>query len=74
MNLDPKLVVTVVTAALTRAVLALGLSVDDPLVGTVISLAAGAVAGYLVPNEGTVLRTPQEDGNAAVPSEEGIVR
>ena len=65
--LDNKLLTSVVTIGLTRVVLAVGLDVDDPLVGTVISLAVGAVVGYLTPNEATVLRTPQEDGNADVP-------
>lgn len=67
MNLDPKLVAVVVTAALTRAAGYFGLLTTDPLVESGIALAAGAVAGYFVPNTGTVLRTPQEDGNPNLP-------
>lgn len=65
---DNKLLATVLTTAATRAVLALGIDVD-PFVESVISLAVGAVVGYRTPNEGTVLRTPQESGNAKLPDE-----
>ena len=67
--LDNKLITSFVTVALTRAVLAIGLDVDDPLVGTAIALAVGAVVGYLTPNDATVLRNPQDSGNAVVPDE-----
>lgn len=61
---DNKLLTSLVTIALTRLVLAVGLDVEDPLVGTAISLAVGAIVGYLTPNEGTVLREHElEDGN-----------
>lgn len=63
-NLDAKLVSSVVTIGLSRAVLALGGDpVGDPLYNSLISLALGAVVGWLYPNTGTVLRTKQEDGN-----------
>lgn len=68
MNLDPKLVAVVVTAALTRLAGYLGLLTTDPMIESAIALAAGAVAGYLTPNDGTVLRRPQEDGNAELPA------
>lgn len=67
LNLDPKLVSVVVTAALTRFATYLGLLTIDPLVESAIALAAGAVAGYFTPNDGTILRTEQPDGNAYPP-------
>lgn len=63
-SLDPKLVSTLIATALARGVLAIGGDpVGDPLYNGLISLAVGAVVGYLWPNDGTVLRTPQESGN-----------
>jgi hypothetical protein len=63
-SLDPKLVSTLLATGLARAVLALGGDpVGDPLYNGLIALAVGAVVGWLWPNAGTVLRTPQEDGN-----------
>ncbi len=68
MKLDPKLVATVLTAALTRlAVELLGVAESDPLLQGAIALAVATVAGYLVPNEATVLRTEHADGNAVPP-------
>lgn len=69
--LDNKLLTTVLTAAITRAVLAIGLDVEDPLVGTTISLIVGAAVGYFTPNEGTDLRQGNFDnGNPEVPTGE----
>jgi hypothetical protein len=71
--LDPKLVSTVLTTALVRLVLELGGDpVGDPLYSGLISLAVGAMVGFFWPNDGTVLRTPQESGNAGEPSTEGF--
>jgi hypothetical protein len=67
-TLDPKLVVTLVTLAITRvAVELLGVAESDPLLQTFIALVAAAVAGYWTPNAATVLRTEQESGNAIAP-------
>jgi hypothetical protein len=66
-SLDPKLVVTVASIGAARAVLALGGDPVDPLWAAVISLAVGAVAGFYKANDGTVLRRPQESGNAFPP-------
>jgi hypothetical protein len=70
---DNKLLTSLLTTAITRAVLAIGLNVDDPLVGTAISLAVGAIVGYLTPNEGSVLRGHgADDGNAHLPDDEAV--
>ncbi len=67
-TLDSKLVATVLTAALTRlAVEFLGVAESDPLLQGFIALAVATVAGFLVPNDGTVLRTEHADGNAVPP-------
>jgi hypothetical protein len=64
-SLDPKLWTTVISAAATRLVLeAGGDPVGDPLWSSLIALAVGAFVGWRTPNDGTVLRTPQESGNA----------
>lgn len=71
--IDNKLLTTLLTIALTRAVLAVGLDVEDPLVGTGISLLVGLAVGYFTPNEGTVLRGAElEDGNAHLPEDEAV--
>jgi len=63
-NLDPKLVSTLLATALARGVLEVGGDpINDPLWSGVVSLAVGAVVGWLWPNDGTVLRTAQESGN-----------
>lgn len=70
-TLDPKLTYTVVSAILARVVLELGVS-DDETVQSVLPLAIAAVVGYVTPNDATVLRTEQEDGNAHLPNEGGV--
>lgn len=66
---DNKLVAAGATYGLTLLVAHVGLELDDVLVPgylTVsqgISIAAAAVAGYVQPNEGSVLRAEEEDGN-----------
>ena len=63
-SLDPKLVSALVTAALVRLGLELGVAEDDPLLQSFIALAAAAVAGYFTPNDGTLLREGVlDDGN-----------
>lgn len=69
MNLDPKLVTAILTAAASWAVAKFALDVDDDTVAQVVALAAAAIAGYFKSNEATVLRTPQEDGNPNIPEE-----
>lgn len=66
-QLDPKLVTTLLSAAIVRLGLELGVAESDPLLQGFIALAVAAVVGYLTPNSGTVLRTEQEDGNAYPP-------
>lgn len=66
---DNKLLTSFLTIAATRAVLYFGLDVEDPLIGTAISLAVGAIVGYRTSNEGSMLRREQESGNAAVPDD-----
>lgn len=56
LHLDPKLVRTILTAAVTWAVLKLGLSVDDPNVAAGVSLLVGAAVGYVTKNAGSALR------------------
>lgn len=63
-SLDSKLVSTLLSTALARGALALGGDpVGDPLWNGLISLAVGAVIGWLWPNDGSVLRAEQESGN-----------
>lgn len=70
-SLDPKLIATIVTTAITRLAFEVGIPGDDPLLQSAVALAAGAVAGWLWPNEGTLLREEEiEDGNAIVPEGE----
>lgn len=67
-TLDAKLVTTLVSLAITRAAVELlGVAESDPLLQSVIALAAAAVVGYLTPNAGTVLRTDQQSGNPVPP-------
>jgi hypothetical protein len=54
-SLDPKLVATVLTFALTRGILELGIAWDPTTEGIVAGVVA-AVVGYLWPNDGTLLR------------------
>lgn len=70
--LDNKLATSIVTAALTKLVLAVGLDINDPLVEDVSSLVVAGVVGYLVPNEGTDLRQGNFDnGNPEPPAKTG---
>jgi len=63
-TLDPKLVTTLASLAITRvAVELLGVVESDPLLQSVIALTVAAIVGYLTPNAATILRTPQESGN-----------
>ena len=68
-TLDPKLKYTVLTFAAARLALELGIP-WDPTLEAVVAGVVASVVGYSVSNDGTVLRTPQEDGNAALPSED----
>jgi hypothetical protein len=69
-TLDPKLVTTLVSLAITRvAVELLGVAESDPLLQSVISFAVAGVTGYLTPNAATILRAPQESGNPTLPSD-----
>lgn len=69
---DSKLIVTIVTAVLARVALEAGIS-DDDTVQTLIPLVAAAVAGYLTPNEGSILRGHgADDGNPLLPSDEAV--
>lgn len=70
---DNKLAAAIVTVALTRLATYLGLLTTDPLVESAIALAAGAVAGYFTPNEGTVMRRAGlEDGEPILPDDEAV--
>jgi hypothetical protein len=63
-TLDPKLVTTLASLAITRAAVELlGVAESDPLLQAVIALVVAAYVGYKTPNAATVLRTPQESGN-----------
>lgn len=67
--IDNKLAAAVATTALARLATYLGLVTTDPEVESAIALVAGAVAGYLVPNEGSVFRRAElEDGEPVLPS------
>lgn len=68
-TLDPKLKHTLVTAVLSYLILQVGLDLDPSLQAAVAGL-VGAVSGYNASNDGTVLRTEQEDGNPVLPSED----
>jgi hypothetical protein len=68
--LDPKLGATVLGTVLARGVLELGGDpVGDPLWSGLVALAVGAFAGWAWPNAGTLLRRPQESGNAHPPQD-----
>jgi hypothetical protein len=68
-DLDPKLVSTVLAATIARrAVERLGLAKSSPLAQASIVLAVAALVGWLTPNAATVLRAPQESGNAIPPA------
>lgn len=49
-RIDPKLLATTATAALTWVVVHVGLSADDPAVVLFVPIAVGAIVGWLVPN------------------------
>lgn len=68
-TLDPKLTYTVLTFAAARLALELGIP-WDPTVEAVVAGVVASFVGYKVANDGTVLRTPQEDGNPVVPDQE----
>lgn len=72
-SLDPKLVATVLTFALTRLVLELGIA-WDPTVEAIVSGVVAAVVGYLTPNDGTVLRegnyVAADSGGVTLPPDE----
>jgi hypothetical protein len=65
--LDPKLKYTVLTFAVARILLAVGVSLD-PATETIVSGVIAGFVGYRVPNDGTVLRGEHDNGNAEVPS------
>lgn len=67
-TLDPKLKYTVLTFAAARLALELGVPWDPTLEATVAGVVASLV-GFATPNDGTVLRTPQEDGNPVLPDD-----
>jgi hypothetical protein len=68
-TIDPKIVAVAIGYLLTLAVVKLGLDINAVLipgyltVNGAIALAGGLAAGYWKSNIGTILRTPQEDGN-----------
>lgn len=65
-SLDPKLVTTLLTAAIVRvATELLGVAEDDPLLQGFIALAVAAVVGWLTPNAGTLARAGHGTGNPA---------
>lgn len=67
--IDNKLIVTVVTYLLTYAITRAGLSLDTEVIPPFtisywISLGAASAAGYLMPNEATIMRKAESfDGN-----------
>lgn len=63
---DPKLKYTLLTGVLGWVVAKYGIELDAD-VAFYISGAIASLVGYNVPNDGTVLRTDQEDGNAELP-------
>lgn len=67
-SLDPKLISTVVTFALTRLALELGIDWDPTLEAIAAGIAA-SIVGYLTPNQATILRTAHDDGNPDVPAD-----
>lgn len=52
-KVDPKLFNSVVTLAVTHVVLKVGLSLDDPLVSSLVPVAVASVVGYFTENAGT---------------------
>lgn len=67
-SIDPKLKYTVITFAVARLALELGIDWDPTTEAVVAGLIASAV-GYIVPNDGTVLRSPADDGNPTLPKQ-----
>ncbi len=67
-HIDAKLKATVLTGIVAFAVAKFAISLS-PDVSALITLVIASVSGYSASNSGTVLRTPQEDGNATVPSD-----
>lgn len=65
-SLDPKLVRTIVTFVAARCALELGIP-WDPTLETALATILAAAVGYQTPNDATLLRTPQESGNAKRP-------
>jgi hypothetical protein len=65
-SIDPKLKYTVLTFVAARLALELGIS-WDPTTEAIVAGVVASFVGYAVPNDGTVLRTPQESGNPEVP-------
>lgn len=66
-TIDPKLKYTVLTFVAARLALELGIP-WDPTTEALVAGALASLVGYAVPNDGTVLRRPQEDGNAELPA------
>lgn len=73
-SLDPKLVSSVVTIGLSRAVLAVGGDpVGDPLWNSLIALALGAIVGWVWPNEASHLRDVRKDPQLAARDSEATL-
>ena len=68
--IDPKLKYTVLTFAISRLALEAGIS-WDPTTETIISGLLASAVGYAKSNAATILRTPQESGNAGMNPEAG---
>jgi hypothetical protein len=61
-TLDPKLKYTIASGTISWLTTRYAIDLD-PGLAALITLVVASVTGYSKPNDGTVLRTPQEDGN-----------